>query len=128
MNIAVVGSRNFSNLPLVKQTILSWPREGLQLVSGGAKGPDKVAERVASDERIPIKVFHADWNEHGRKAGALRNMDIVHHSDIIHAFWDERSPGTKITVKMAYEAGKPVVVHLSDGSLMDPRIIADAMP
>jgi len=55
-------------------------------------------------------VDRADWQQYGRRAGAIRNRRIVAAASRVVAFWDGASKGTSITIDMARELGKPVEV------------------
>jgi len=82
----------------------------VEIVSGGAKGPDSIAERFAHICRIPTKIFLPDWDKHGKSAGLIRNKEIVDYSHMIVAFWDQQSKGTKHTIDLTLKAGKPVYI------------------
>jgi hypothetical protein len=47
------------------------------VISGGAKGADAEGERWATERGIPLLVVPADWSQHGRSAGALRNIEMA---------------------------------------------------
>ncbi len=47
-----------------------------------------------------------DWLNLGKRAGYVRNTDIVKNSDMIIAFWDGNSKGTKHTIGLAQKMGK----------------------
>jgi len=89
-------------------------RDISEIVSGGARGTDALAERYALEKKIPIKVFPSDWKKHGKSAGPLRNREIVVYSDTILAFWDGESTGTKSTIAIAKEMGVPSTIHRID--------------
>lgn len=114
MRIAVVGSRTYPHLAAVRQFV--WEQERTTvIVSGGASGVDGTAVDEARKLGMPYEEYLPDWNRHGKRAGALRNATIVDKSDQVIAFWDERSPGTKITIDMARRAGKLMRVHGRNG-------------
>jgi predicted Rossmann-fold nucleotide-binding protein len=102
MRVGVIGSRNFNDYILLKETldnILS--KKGISLiVSGGAKGADALSELWATQNNIKTLIFKPDWSI-GKSAAAIRNQKIVENSDIIIAFWDGISKGTKMTIDMA---------------------------
>ena len=103
MRIGIVGSRYFTDLKLMMKVIKYNMRdreEITQIVSGGAKGADTLAERYAEGKGIETKVFLPDWDTHGKKAGFLRNIDIVQNSDLVFAFWDGISAGTKHSIDL----------------------------
>lgn len=109
IKLAVVGGRNFCDYEFMKN-ILQWYDIKL-IVSGGACGADKLSERYAMENSIPTKIFPAEWEKHGKRAGYLRNVQIVDHCDEVAAFWDGQSRGTKLCIKIAKEAGKPVSTY-----------------
>jgi hypothetical protein len=109
MIVAVVGSRTFADYEAMKRTLSELDVSGI--VSGGARGADKLAERYADEEKIPITVLKPDWSK-GRGAGKERNSDIVVAAQTVVAFWDGKSPGTKDTIAKARAANKEVVVVL----------------
>lgn len=113
MRIAVVGSREFKRLDEVRQFIREQERDTV-IISGGARGVDDVAVSEARRLGMPYEVYLADWGRHGRRAGAMRNYEMVRKCDQVVAFWDGESRGTKITIDEARAAGKPCKV-IADG-------------
>ena len=112
--IAIVGSRAYSRLDLVEAFVAALP-VGTIVVSGGARGVDTVAEIVARDRGLEVIVFQADWDRLGRKAGPIRNAQIVANADRVVAFWDGKSRGTLNTLLQADAAALPVEVFDSEG-------------
>lgn len=109
MKIAVVGSRGFQNLELVRQFVREQERSTV-IVSGGARGVDDAAVAEAKRLHMPYELHLPDWNRYGKQAAAIRNRAIVDSADEVVAFWDGKSPGTRMTVDMARWAGKPARV------------------
>ena len=68
-----------------------------EVISGGAKGPDRAGENWARTRTppIPITKFLPDWKTCGRGAGLLRNEEMAKRADKAIVFWDGASPGTK---------------------------------
>jgi len=107
MKVAVVGSRSFRDYELMKYKLSNLSIA--EIVSGGAMGADKLAERYAKEMDIPVVIFYPEWSI-GKHAGLLRNTDIVRYSDIVYAFWDGHSPGTADSIQKAISMGKPYVI------------------
>lgn len=61
MKVAIVGSRNFNNYDLLKQTIEKLDFSVTQIISGGAKGADSLAEQWAKEFNIPIIIHKPEW-------------------------------------------------------------------
>jgi YspA, cpYpsA-related SLOG family len=112
--IAIVGSRNYPRQDLVEQFVAAMPA-GTIVVSGGARGVDRFAEEAAKRLGLEVRVFRADWDRLGAKAGPIRNSEIVANADRVVAFWNGKSRGTLDTVGKAVAAGLPVEVFGLDG-------------
>jgi hypothetical protein len=112
-SVAVVGSRGFTDYPLLKRRlddeIARW--EIARIVSGGAQGADRLAARYARETGLELLELKPDWKR-GRGAGKIRNSDIVRRADWLIAFWDGESPGTLDTIQKARRVGKDVDVVL----------------
>jgi hypothetical protein len=91
MQLAVVGSRHFSNYSLFEEEMNKYLQD---IISGGSSGADTLAERYALENKIKVKVFHADWQKYGRRAGPIRNTLIVENATHGIAFLANDSKGT----------------------------------
>ncbi len=105
----IVGSRTFNDYEYMK-SVLKWYNIR-KIVSGGAKGADKLAERYALEYDIPNQVFEADWNRHGKAAGPIRNKQIIEACEELIAFHDGKSKGTMHSIKFAKQNNKPVYIY-----------------
>ena len=114
MKLAVVGSRDFNDYGMAEEAIgkLVLKNSITELVSGGAGGADQLAERYAREHSIPITVFEPDWELQKRGAGHRRNEKIVSAADMVLAFWDGKSKGTKHTLDLACRLGKEVRIEV----------------
>lgn len=115
MKVAIVGSRDFNDYSQLHYVIdrirLMYFVDGF--VSGGAKGADSLAETYARGCKIPIEVIKPDWEKFGKSAGMIRNGEIIKTADIVLAFWDGRSRGTKNSIDRALAAKKNCFVFFS---------------
>lgn len=109
MRVAIVGSRDFPHMDWVLREVSFLP-QGSCVISGGARGVDRAAVLQAQEIGLETLVFPADWDKYGKRAGFLRNQQIVMAADRIVAFWDGESKGTAHTISMAMRANKPVVI------------------
>lgn len=115
IKLAVIGSRTFSNVRLLHNTLDPLKSKISQLVSGGAQGADSLAQAYAAENKIQIVVYKPDlkkypYKKFKGKAYAIRNRKIVSYCDEMIAFWDGKSRGTKMTIKMAQKAGKKCTI------------------
>lgn len=114
MKLAIVGSRDFSDYNFLKQNVLelmeSHSFKFTHIVSGGAKGADTLGHRFAMEHQLEMIVFKPDWKRFGKRAGYIRNTDIIENSDIVIAFWDGKSSGTKDSIDKALNLNKQVII------------------
>ena len=121
MKVIVAGGRDFKDYYLLKETLDNFQQEYgniTEVVSGTAKGVDKLGEQYANENNIPIKRFVPDWEWLGKKAGHVRNRNMgdyaKEHNGMLVAFWDKQSKGTKGMIDYATKIWlKSVVVHYS---------------
>ena len=106
MKVAVVGSRSLS----VEDLSLYLPEETTEIVSGGAKGVDTSAREYAKRHGIPLTEFLPDYRRYGRGAPLQRNIDILKYADMVLAFWNGTSKGTKFVIDECKKHGVPVKI------------------
>ena len=108
MKLAIVGSRTFYGYNKMKSFISeNYNIDDITcIISGGAKGADSLAERFAMEFCKELKVFPADWKKYGKRAGFLRNVDIITECDECVAFWDGESHGTRHDIELCEMMGK----------------------
>ena len=103
MKIAIIGSRGLSVDDLGQYL----PEDCTEIVSGGARGVDLSARYYAQSHGIPLTEFLPEYNTYGNKAPLVRNRLIVDYADVVYAFWDGKSRGTKYVIEYAKKCGKP---------------------
>lgn len=106
MKLCIAGSREFNDYDLLCKALKIHGEFITEVVSGTARGADRLGERYAQEHDIPIKRFPADWNRYGRRAGMIRNTEMYNYSDYVVTFWDGKSPGTKMMYHASQLAGK----------------------
>lgn len=79
---------------LVLDTLRNLPIRPTLIIEGGARGADQIAKVIAIYMGIPVQEFPADWKTYGKKAGAIRNQQMLDQNpDLVIAF----HPDTGIT-------------------------------
>jgi hypothetical protein len=90
MKVLVTGSRRWADKKKLFATLeLIDARHGIELlIVGDARGADQNARYWARRVgHVPLQVFHADWEKHGKRAGILRNLDMLaEEPDAVLAF------------------------------------------
>lgn len=112
MRILVTGSRDWTNTNAVFGAIHgaippSVDYADVTIVHGHCPtGADAIADRAqfGTIERHP-----ADWETHGKRAGFVRNAEMVAlGADVCLAFIKDNSKGASMTADLAEKAGIPV--------------------
>ena len=103
--VIIAGTRTFSDYKLLKEKCNEILKDykNIEIVSGTSKGADQLGETYAKEMGFDLKIFKPDWTGLGRKAGPLRNIEMGNYSDILIAFWDNVSGGTKHMIKYSTE-------------------------
>jgi len=101
--IIIAGGRDFNDYELLKKTCdeILKTKTAIEIVSGTAKGADKLGEKYAAEKGYPTVQFPADWNTHGKSAGIKRNGKMADYADELIAFWDGKSKGTDNMIRTA---------------------------
>lgn len=110
IKLAIIGSRSFDDSELFEKTMEPYRDKISLVISGGARGADSLAEEWAEYYGIPTKIYLPDWDKHGKGAGFKRNLEIIGACDAVIAFWDEASPGTAHSLRVAKDIGKPTKI------------------
>jgi hypothetical protein len=117
--VIVAGSRSCVFAGLVARHLDHLLRKRLPdvlVVSGGAAGADMMGEQWALSREVPYRRFPADWQRHGRRAGPIRNGEMLAFAREVSplcglvAFWDGSSRGTADMIEQANAAGIPIRV------------------
>lgn len=116
--VLITGSRGWVELAPIRQAFV-WvmERHGLSaaditVVHGGARGADLTAAQIADVLGMRTEAWPADWKTHGRKAGPMRNAEMVAAgADVCLAFPLPDSVGTHDCIRRARAAGIPTYVY-----------------
>ena len=100
--VIVAGSRTFSDFELLERKLneLLVNLTDVEIVSGGARGADKLGELYAKKHNLPLKIFLPDWELHPGQAGFIRNEEMARYAAEAEVgccvvFWDGQSNGTR---------------------------------
>ncbi len=109
--VIIAGSRGFQNYPLLRahmDHLLQNISDEIEIVCGQSPGADLLGARYAQERGYPIRYFPADWEQQGRKAGPMRNVQMGDYADALVAFWDGKSKGTAHMIQYACQKGLKV--------------------
>lgn len=114
MKTIIAGSRNVTDFNQVSFAIKSSGFDITEIVSGAARGVDRLGEKYAEMNNLPVMRFIPDWNALGKRAGFVRNSQMADYADALVAIWDGTSVGTKHMISDATKKGLKIYVHVVD--------------
>ncbi len=106
MIVAVIGSRGIT----VDNLEDYLPEDVTEIVTGGARGVDSCAEKYARAHHIQLTVFRPEYSQYKKAAPLVRNIQIIQRADLVLAFWDGTSRGTKFVIDRCLKMHTPVRV------------------
>ena len=109
MNIIVAGSRTFTNYKLLEEILNKYVSPNDTIISGVAKGADMLGIVYSYRHNIKVKRFPANWNLYGKSAGYKRNVEMANNADMLIAFWNGISRGTKHMIDTMNNQNKKVI-------------------
>lgn len=106
MKVIVAGGRDFNDYETLKVNLdflFSQTNRTIEIVSGEANGADKLGEMYAAEKNLRVTTWPAQWDLYGKKAGYHRNMLMAKYATHLVAFWDKKSAGTGMMIRIALE-------------------------
>ncbi len=115
MDIAITGTRTFKNKQLLSDSIDALAPA--RIITSEAGGADALAIEYAKRHNIPCVVVFPKFKtdkatKYHPRYFHMRNREIVDQADMVLAFWDGQSRGTKSTMDYANKSRKPLqIIH-----------------
>ena len=115
MKVLVCGGRDYCEVEHLNYTLdqITNPYHGgkwsFELVCGMADGADTLAYNWAQKHGLTVHKFPADWEKYGKRAGYIRNQQMLDEGkpDLVIAF--PGGKGTAMMVNLARKAGVEVI-------------------
>ena len=115
MRVIVCGSRRWRDRDAIVNRLFDLPTDSV-IVHGNAAGADRIAHQEAQKLGLLVEPHPADWEEHGKAAGPIRNRAMAQMgADLCIAFWDGHSRGTAHMMSEAGARSIPVEIIALDG-------------
>ena len=110
MKLAIIGGRDFKDYERLCAIMEYTQNPVTVIVSGGAAGTDSLGARWADDHGVEKEIYLPDWDGLGKRAGFVRNQQIIDAADAVLAFWDGKSKGTAHSIGLAQKQNKPLKI------------------
>lgn len=118
MKVIVAGSRKGIYAQYVydklDEILANVDKSELVIVSGNARGVDRMGEGWAIDHGVRVELHPAEWQRYGKRAGFIRNDLMAQEADALVAIWDGASRGTKHMIDIARTYGLEVRIVRAD--------------
>lgn len=105
IKLIIAGGRDFTDYSALNNAFLEFmPPCGSQkitIISGMARGADKLGLAIAKDYGLETIKMPADWDTYGKSAGHIRNNEMAQIGTHLLVAWDGKSRGTKGMIKAA---------------------------
>lgn len=115
IKVIVAGGRDFDDAKMLSEKLYNFAMpynvSDIEWVTGKARGADTLGEMWAREAGAPVKEFPADWDRYGKAAGYIRNEQMAKYADVLIAFWDGESKGTKHMIDLARKHGLEVHIY-----------------
>ena len=115
--LIIAGGRDFSDAQTLGTNVVAFLKsqgitqtEQLEIVSGMARGADRLGHQFATLNKCAIAEFPAKWGTYGKSAGYRRNAEMAKYADALIAFWDGESRGTQHMILTMQQLNKPVAI------------------
>ena len=113
MKIVIAGSREFDDYDLLEEKCneilfdeLDLELEDITIISGAARGADKLGEHYAKEYSLKLLKLPALWDIHRKAAGRIRNAAMAREADYVILF-DLGTRGTADMLKQAIKRNLP---------------------
>ncbi len=110
--VIIAGGRNFNDYSLLENHCNHYLKNKfplIEIVSGKARGADRLGEWYAENYFLDVKEFPANWDLYKKSAGFIRNKEMAEYADALIAFWSG-SKGTKHMIEIMKRLNKPYKV------------------
>jgi hypothetical protein len=101
----IAGSRSFDDFEFLKEKtdifLSKFTCNNKLIISGTAKGADKLGEKYSHEKNLKLIKMPADWEEHGKKAGYLRNAEMANIATHCIIFRENNSKGSTHMINIA---------------------------
>jgi hypothetical protein len=101
MRTIIAGSRGADKLIYVAEAAANCGWKPTVVISGTARGADKLGEEWAKENGISIERYPAEWDKYGKSAGYIRNELMASKAEALIALWDGESKGTGHMIAIA---------------------------
>ena len=131
LKVIVAGSRDFDIFSKVEDTLMMYFKEhklhraDVEIVSGAARGADRLGEQFAIKYGLKLTKFPADWDKYGKSAGYRRNAEMAKYADVYQVA--QFADATIFVVKAESTDKSAVKAIAKDARIPNPMLVLNAI-
>lgn len=110
MKTIIAGSRSITDYAVLLHALTECGWTVTEVISGGARGADRLGEQFAREFDLPLHLCPADWDRYGKRAGYVRNAEMASQAEALIALWDGKSKGTVDMIRRAVDLDLQVYI------------------
>lgn len=114
MKVIIAGSREGFTIDDIREAVQESGFIITEVVSGAARGVDRLGEQYARENKIPVSCMPADWDNLGKRAGYVRNAEMAEYADACILLIFNHSKGSTHMLNLANKKGIPVALKRKD--------------
>lgn len=109
MKLIIAGTRTIKpSCSGISIAINHYNLDPTEIISGAAEGVDRSGEKYAKMKKLPVSLYHANWEMFGNYAGPKRNAEMAKDADALLLIWDGQSKGSANMKSVMKKLNKPV--------------------
>lgn len=121
IKILVCGGREYDDMDRMIRELDKIVKEydHVTIIHGCARGADSMAGEYASMRGYDVEEYPAQWDKHGRRAGPIRNLQMLNEGnpDIVVAFPGGRGTAHMTAISIEKSVFVKIILEIGKNSL-----------
>lgn len=121
IRIVIAGGREFDDFDYMRECMNSikhlYYNRSIEVISGACRGADELGEQWAAENHFAVESKPPDYKKYPPKqAPLIRNDEMAKRGDVLCAFWDGESRGTRHMIGCAMREGLEIHIFRYGGT------------
>ena len=96
LRLFVTGTKELSDYKIISKYLDKIiTKTKVEIISTHDNDVELLAERYAKEHNLSIKIFHTKWDEYGKRALTIRDLEIVRYTDSMLLFYNKETDNIK---------------------------------
>lgn len=122
IRIVIAGGREFDDYDYMRECMNSikhlYYNRSIEVISGACRGADELGEKWAAENHFAVDSKPPDYKniKPSKRAPLVRNEEMAKAADVLCAFWDGESRGTRHMIGCAFREGLEIHIFRYGGT------------